>query len=56
MLVALLAGLTAFAAINAENILKDITNVVGFATSSDWIVNISIAELQPFDIFSLRDG
>ncbi|MBN2203306.1 MAG: hypothetical protein JW700_03945 [Candidatus Aenigmarchaeota archaeon] len=53
-LVALLAGLTGLAAINGENILLHIRNVVGFAFSAEnWIVNISIAELQPFNIFSV---
>ncbi|MFH0929166.1 MAG: STT3 domain-containing protein [Candidatus Aenigmatarchaeota archaeon] len=55
MLVALLSGLAVFAAINYENIIFHITNVIGFAFSAEaWIVNISIAELQPFNIFSLE--
>jgi asparagine N-glycosylation enzyme membrane subunit Stt3 len=53
-LIALLIGLTIFAALNYENILIAITNVIGFATNAEaWIVNISIAELQPFSIFSI---
>jgi len=55
VLIALLIGLAIFAALNNENILLHITNVVGFATRAEaWIVNISIAELQPFNIFSLE--
>ena len=54
-LIALLIGLTIFAALNYENIIVHITNVIGFATSAEnWIVNILIAELQPFNIFSLE--
>jgi asparagine N-glycosylation enzyme membrane subunit Stt3 len=54
-LVLLLIGLTILATLNGENILLHITNVIGFATSAEnWIVNISIAELQPFNIFSLE--
>jgi asparagine N-glycosylation enzyme membrane subunit Stt3 len=54
-MVFLLIGLAVLAALNGENILLHITNVVGFATSAEnWIVNISIAELQPFNIFSLE--
>lgn len=53
-LIILLVGLSIFAAANNENILKDITNIVGFATNAEqWIVNVSIAELQPFSIFNL---
>jgi asparagine N-glycosylation enzyme membrane subunit Stt3 len=54
-LIALLIGLAIFAALNSENILLHITNIIGFATRAEaWIVNISIAELQPFNIFSME--
>jgi asparagine N-glycosylation enzyme membrane subunit Stt3 len=54
-LIALLVGLTIFATLNGENIILHITNVIGFATRAEaWIVNISIAELQPFNIFSIE--
>lgn len=55
LLVALFIGLTIFAAINNENILLHVSNVLSFATQAEsWIVNISIAELQPFNIFSME--
>ena len=54
-LIALLVGFAIFAALNNENIILHITNIVGFATRAEaWIVNVSIAELQPFNIFSIE--
>jgi asparagine N-glycosylation enzyme membrane subunit Stt3 len=54
-LVALLIGLVIFAYINKESILYQITGVVSFAQrAEEWIVNISIAELQPFSIFNIE--
>lgn len=53
-LVALLMGLGAFALANGENILYHLSSVLSFVGSAEqWIVNISIAELQPFSIFNL---
>ncbi|MFH1229166.1 MAG: STT3 domain-containing protein [Candidatus Aenigmatarchaeota archaeon] len=55
-LILLLAGLAAFGSMIGESILYQLSSVVSFAQSAEqWIVNISIAELQPFNIFSL-DG
>ena len=55
MIIGLLAGLGIFAFINGENILYHIASVIGFAQSAEqWIVNISIAELQPFNIFNIE--
>jgi asparagine N-glycosylation enzyme membrane subunit Stt3 len=55
MIVGLIAGLGVFAFINGENILYHLASVVGFAQSAEqWIVNISIAELQPFSIFNIE--
>jgi asparagine N-glycosylation enzyme membrane subunit Stt3 len=55
VLIALLIGLAIFAFINGENILLYISNVISFAQSAEeWIVNISIAELQLFDIFNIE--
>jgi asparagine N-glycosylation enzyme membrane subunit Stt3 len=54
-LVALLIGLVIFAYINKESILYQITGVISFAQrAEEWIVNISIAELQPFSIFNIE--
>jgi dolichyl-diphosphooligosaccharide--protein glycosyltransferase len=54
--IVLLVGLSIFAYINGENIMLHITNVISFAQSAEeWIVNVSIAELQTFNIFTL-DG
>jgi len=37
------------------NVLSAFSNVIGFAQNAEaWIVNISIAELQPFNVFSLE--
>jgi asparagine N-glycosylation enzyme membrane subunit Stt3 len=37
------------------NIIESILAIIGFATKPEkWIVNISIAELQPFNIFNLN--
>jgi len=55
-LVLLLVGLTIFVALNQETIWIYITNIIGFASKAEnWIVNISIAELQSFNIFNI-DG
>ena len=55
MIVGLIAGVGVFALINGENILYHLASVIGFAQSAEqWIVNISIAELQPFSIFNIE--
>lgn len=55
-LIMLIVGLGGFAVANGENILYHISSVLSFVGSAEqWIVNISIAELQPFSIFNL-DG
>jgi len=41
--------------INNINVITDLSLLIGFAQKAEqWIVNISIAELQPFSIFDLR--
>lgn len=41
--------------INNLNIITNLSILIGFAQrAEEWIVNISIAELQPFNIFSLE--
>lgn len=53
--VLLLVGLAIFVALNQETIWIYITNIIGFASSAEnWIVNISIAELQSFNIFNME--
>lgn len=52
--ISIVIGVGIFAAINGESIWHHIASVLGFALSAEnWIVNISIAELQPFSIFNL---
>jgi asparagine N-glycosylation enzyme membrane subunit Stt3 len=41
--------------LNDVNVITNLSVLIGFAQSAEkWIVNISIAELQPFNIFSLE--
>jgi asparagine N-glycosylation enzyme membrane subunit Stt3 len=41
--------------LNDRNVINDLLVLIGFAQRAEqWIVNVSIAELQPFNIFSLE--
>lgn len=54
VLVATLVATILIGTTTGANPIRSITSVIGFAQSAEqWIVNISIAELQPFSIFNL---
>jgi len=53
-LIALFVGLILTSTLIGSNLLFSLGRLVGFAQQAEqWIVNISIAELQPFTIFSI---
>ena len=54
VIVALLIGMGTLGYLVGANLVRSLQTVVGFAGAAEqWIVNISIAELQAFDIFNL---
>jgi asparagine N-glycosylation enzyme membrane subunit Stt3 len=54
-LIALLVGIFTVGFFNDTNVLINFSALLGFAQNAEkWIVNISIAELQPFSIFNLE--
>ncbi|MFQ6020456.1 MAG: STT3 domain-containing protein [Candidatus Aenigmatarchaeota archaeon] len=54
-MVLLFIGLIIIGFITNQSPISSLLNVIGFAQRAEvWIVNISIAELQPFSIFSLE--
>ncbi len=54
-LIVLLVGIFIVGVLSNTNVIVSFYDLLGFAQSAEkWIVNISIAELQPFSIFNLE--
>ena len=55
ILILILVSVFLIGLLNNVNLITNFSILIGFAQSAEqWIVNISIAELQPFNIFSLE--